>query len=82
MTRDPRTDPRPGDLLAIGDALLRVDAVVFQRVVGVVFRHGAMWPCEIFDVSVPEWSEATAKAGVVTIPEGDPRWTATILEAR
>ena len=81
MTRDPRTDPRPGDFVACV-SLIRVDSIAFQRVLGVVFRPGSTSPSAILNVSMAEWVEAVAGAEHVELPEDDPRLTATILEAR
>jgi hypothetical protein len=77
--RDPRTDPRPGDMLRCGDAIVCVDQVALSRVVGVVFPHCATSPSGIFDVLISEWTEATHEAALVILPEDDPRHSATIL---
>ena len=79
--RDPRTDPRPGDMLACGATLVRVDHVALGEVVGVAFAFNARRPSDIVAVPIAEWIEATREAGVVVLPEDDPRHTATILEA-
>jgi hypothetical protein len=80
-TRDPRTDPRPGDLLASGHALVRVDQVALGRVLCAVFRDDAQQPHTITSLPLLEWVLATINSRVVALPEGDPRLTATILGA-
>lgn len=81
MTRDPRTDPHPGDFLACGETLVRVDRVALGEVLVAVFRAWSDHPSGISLVRLSEWAEATREAGVVVLPADDPRQTATILGA-
>jgi hypothetical protein len=80
MTRDPRTDPRPGDFVRCV-SIIRVDSIAFQRVLGVVFRPGSTSPSAILNVSMAEWVEAVAGAEVVFLSDDDRRHHATILRA-
>ena len=80
--RDPRTDPRPGDMLRCGDAVVRVDCVAHARVLGVLFPHAATSPSDTFNVAASEWTQAMLEAVVVDLPDDDPRHSATILVTR
>lgn len=80
--RDPRLAPLPGDWLACGETLIRVDHVALGEILVAVFRLEAKQPCAVTSVPILEFARATRDAGVVVLPEDDPRQTATILEVR
>ena len=79
--RDPRTDPRPGDWLAIGEVLIRVDHVALGKVFFALFRLDGEQPYAVTSADLYDFAAAVGGAGVVVIPDGDPRWTATVIDA-
>jgi len=82
MIRDPRTAPQPGDWLALGESLLRVDHVALGEVFVAVFAFDSSQPYAVTGTPLAEWAEATRDAAMFAMPEGDPRWTAMLVVAR
>lgn len=80
-TRDPRTAPRPGDWLACDRVLIRVDHLMLGDVICACFRLDGAQPYAITAVPLLEFAQACRTAGVVPMPDDDPRQFATILEA-
>jgi hypothetical protein len=78
MTRDPRHDPRPGDLLTDADWCVRVDAIRD----GLVFV--AVYPPtghpSTSAVPLREWTEATKDAAVMALADDDPMQTRTVID--
>jgi len=47
-----------------------------------VFAFDSTQPYAVTGTPLAEWAVATRDAAMYARPEGDPRWLATILEAR
>lgn len=77
--RDPRKDPRPGDVLGLRRSLIRVDSVALGEVLCAVFLDDALQPHAIVSVPLCDWTLATNESKVEDLPADDPRHTAMIL---
>jgi hypothetical protein len=78
---DPRTDPRPGDMIRSGSALVRVDRVALNTVLCAVFWAEETQPHSIYSMPISEWIVSTISSTAVDLPADDPRHSSIILAA-